>query len=521
MNYSIDILPMAWKKISPPCRACLFASVISGFLAHYYMLSNKITNWDDEMCPPGVGGGEFFGRWLEYDANRLFTRWSVPGVNGVMAVLLLAAAACFIVSVLSVRTITGGVLTGIVIMTFPSVACNLYYMYAAAGYSLAILMACAGVWCTKQRRHGWIAGVLLQILSMAIYQAYFSLAASLYVILVIIDTLSGKDIRLIVRNAVRYFLTLLVSIALYLVSIRAGGFTMIEYKGMDQIGQASARDYILAFLRSYHRVLQYFVTLPPSFVSRTALCVSRVSVLLLLVLIFAVYLVCRRHMPSVPARIGYWCGMAILPFGLGLVYVMAPTIDHASTVMTFSYVLLYLLILVLAEILASENIPGTRSMLSRFLFIVSGCLVLWTSYLNFRIDNNAYYRTWLAQQRVLQQCSRIMMRLEEQPGYHYGDPVYFLGTPESVTREKLIFMDEDIYADMEGAAGDQTIFMEANRNRFIATWLGIDTGNLYGESFDAMMQVKDSEEYRSIPSYPADGCVRRIDDVWIVKLGGR
>ena len=35
---------------------------------------------------------------------------------------------------------------------------------------------------------------------------------------------------------------------------------------------------------------------------------------------------------------------------------------------------------------------------------------------------------------------------------------------------------------------------------------------------DQMMELMETEEFKSMPRYPADGCVQKIDDIWVIKV---
>ena len=189
-----DVLKWLWGRVETRYRVCFFAGLGAGFITHLFMLANKITNLDDIVCVPDVGGGANLGRWLQQSVHYAFSEWASPALNGGMTILFLSLAACLIVAILGIKSCTGAAVTALMLLTFPSTASNMYYMYLAPTFALAILMSVTGVLLTQRLRHGWIAGVILQLLSMACYQAYFALAASLYVLALLLSLFDGEKL---------------------------------------------------------------------------------------------------------------------------------------------------------------------------------------------------------------------------------------------------------------------------------------------------------------------------------------
>ncbi|MBQ9643024.1 MAG: glucosyltransferase domain-containing protein [Lachnospiraceae bacterium] len=526
--------------------------MIVGMLTHLYMIANKISNWDDLTCPAGVGGGEWHGRWLQPHVYRLFSIWSIPAINGTMAVVLLAFAACFIISALEIRSTAGVALTASVLVTFPAVASNMTFMYISELFSLALLFCAVGVYLTKRFRYGWIAAIFLIMDCMALYQAYFAIAASLFVLMVLLELIDAKGPesgaeavkakalrffdRSEVRSGIKYVLVLGASMAAYLVSLKVSGRELVSYKGMNAIGEQSAGQYLRGIARAYHRVLQYFVTKPESYLEGVPANLNRFAVVVLLALLIW-FFITRKVYKNFVSCLLYFFLLFMMPLAMGLIYVMTPTQEHASTVMTYSYVCLYFMIIALAERLGKPEImaagaSGTsaagqknlaeeksvdgRSYFARALALLAALSVFMISYAHFQITNEAYYRSLLAQERVKVYLSHVMERLEEQEGYEYGDPVIFGGNwaPE---KPPIMYRDMDSakFRDFEGLAVESGFLSLTIRGYFIRYFFGLDVGLPEEEEITAMMA---RPEYLAMPVYPAQGCIQQIDDTWVVRL---
>ena len=194
-----DFLSTIWDYIPRKFKFCFFSSFVIGILVHFFMISNKITNLDDIVCVPGVGVGPNLGRWFQIPVHNLFSPWSNPALNGIMTILFLSIAACVIVSSLKIESITGAVLIGIIIMSLPSTASNMYFMYLAPTFALSILATTINVYITMNYKFGWIFGAILQLFSMACYQAYFGLATSMFVLMCLLMLIDGEEIEVVVK----------------------------------------------------------------------------------------------------------------------------------------------------------------------------------------------------------------------------------------------------------------------------------------------------------------------------------
>ncbi|WP_408069715.1 glucosyltransferase domain-containing protein [Butyrivibrio sp. JL13D10] len=505
-----DFVRKIWSSIPVTNRFCFCVSMITGLLVHFYMLSNKITNLDDIVCVPGVGGGKVLGRWFQEPVHDLFSPWSSPALNGIMALIILSIAACVIVNTLKLKSVTGAVLVGITMMTLPSTASNMYYMYLAPTFALSILASTINVQITSKYKFGWILGAVLQFFSMACYQAYFGLSASLFVLVYMLMLIDGGNILIIVKKGLRSIIGLGIAMAGYLVSLKF--VDLSDYKGLSDIGQTSAGDILLAILRAYHRVLQYFITAPESFMKGAPTIFNRLLVVMAIGLFTA--LIIKKKIYVMPLRgILILILLIIFPFALGLVYVMAPQLSHASTVMIYSYSVFYFFIIALMERILS--VSSKNKVLVLFASITFIALLL-EFYASARVVNNAYYRSYIAQNRVMQYYNRILTKLEAAEGFKYGEPMTILGgfypDPLPVSNHN---MNGKELVDFEGATLEDLLFLPTNRDRVLQIWFGLETGDVTMEKKEEIMETS---EFKQMPSYPADGCAAKIKDVWVVKI---
>lgn len=503
-----DYMLLIWRKIGKAEKAALLSGMVVGILTHLFMITNKIPNWDDVSVVPTTGLGPFAGRWMGDKSAHWFSQWSAPGLNGVMAVVFLAIAAAFVVRILCIQSVTGGVLAAAAIVTFPSIASNMTFMYASPTYSLAILLMAVSVWLTRRFRFGWIPAVYFMMISMAIYQAYFSFAVALFVLALILDLIDHPEIttkKALFRSG-KHLLVLIGGLLAYFLSVRHSGYEMVDYRGITNIGQESPITYVHAIARAYHRVLQYFITSPESYGTGA---VHRWHIVICLLIVFLlVFFFAEKKIWKQPGKaLGYWILAFLMPLAAGLVYVMAPEEDHATTVMIFSYCIVYLMLLALAERIGRENLIRQGLAVLCSVSVLSAC---WCNYVR---TNKAYYRIYIANERVYSFCTRLITRLEEA-GYTTGDPVIIMGDfdPSWLSQRD---MDGYLIEDWEGMPYESGLLSRSVRPAYIMQILGVEIG-YYDESKAA--ELEENSEYQAMPEYPAEGSIQNIDGTWVVKF---
>ena len=236
-----DVILNLWKKIGKPEKAAMLSALFIGI----FMITNKLPNWDDVAVIPTTGLGPYIGRWLGDASAHWFSQWSAPGLNGVMAVVFLAIAAPFIVDLCRIRSVTGAVLAGAALVTFPSVASNMTFMYAAPTYSLSILMMVLSVWCTRRWKFG--------------YQAYLALEAALFLLVLLLDQAdhADREVHKSLRDGLQALLVMAGGAACYLLSVRLSGYELVTYRGTNAM-QAAGKGHTIGFcstLSQHRRVL--------------------------------------------------------------------------------------------------------------------------------------------------------------------------------------------------------------------------------------------------------------------------
>ena len=109
------------------------------------------------------------------------------------------------------------------------------------------------------------------------------------------------------------------------------------------------------------------------------------------------------------------------------------------------------------------------------------------------------------------------MRIEATEGYIPGQPFALIGeyglseTPDLLGSYSL---DGEKFDDLSGVAKETGLLTSGVRHNFMKTYIGVEMPDINEEAIE---QIKETEEYKNMPSYPAEGCVKQIEGIWIIK----
>lgn len=518
-----DIVKNIKNKIAPQYILCLISGVVCGFITHFYMLTHKLPNWDDVNNSSHYGSGDFLGRWFLKFIHPIGGSTSMPAVHGFLAILILSIAACFILKIMTVKSMTVSVLVPSLIVTFPSLACTMTFMFMAHTSAIAILMICLAVFLLREYKYGCIPACVLLTCSMGIYQSYMSFAITLMLMGMIMDLFRDKPFGKVVKQGLICVGVLLVSVVVYMKLCYVFYPTMdtVDYGGISEMGQINIPEVPIMIARCYKRFLEYFLFKPFSFVT-TTMYKMNIAICVLAVFLF-LYIVCMKKI----WRNKWSCLLivilcAFLPLAVAFVYFMAPSAPF-SMLMLYAYVLIYVMVVGLLEVCFEywEKNPIHKTWkyyLAQAITSVTVVVVCISCHSSYLLTNKAYLRMEISYERVTSFFNRILTRVEETEGFCNGDPVAILGEFYYATNPASVEMDafysEDL-REMSGVALENGLITSGVRDNFIKTYIGFDVGNTTFEEKEEIMQTK---EFVDMPNYPKSGSIKKINGVWTVKL---
>ncbi len=518
-----DLLTQLYKKIPKHTRVCFIAGVITGWLTHFYMLTGKFLNWDDANNMDTYGSGDYLGRWFLKYIHPLGGKYSIPAVHGFLLIVCIAVSACLILEILQIKSATGAVLAAAVLETFPSIVSTMTFMFMAHTSGIGILMVTLAVYLLRKYRHGWLPCMALLICALGTYQSYISFAITLMLLGMIADIFHGEKFPQIIRKGIVCVLVLGAGVLIYmkLSHVIYPGLDQETYGGVGNMGQIALSEMPILIGRCYKRFLEYFLWKPFAFVSGTAQAANIITCVLAIAL-FLYLVIARKMYQDIPTLLLLVLLCGFVPLAAAFIYFMAPEVVY-SMLMLYAYALIYVTVLALLEYCMEDwHIKPVsvrwRNGLRYVAVLVTVCTIFVSSYTDYLLANRAYLRTHFATERVQQYFNRVIAMVECTQGYENGDRIEILGEfyyRDNPSTVEVDILDAEDLRDLDGVALENGLLTTSVRDNFIKMFVGYDMADLRFADKEAIMET---EEYQSMAVYPHEGCVRKIGDIWVVKM---
>lgn len=504
-----------FSRFTPQQRWAFFSCVLAGYLTHLYAFTNLIPNSDglSRMFDPQQM--TVSGRWFLHYASAFTCFTQMPAVIGLFSLIFLALAAALTVSLLRLDSRVLSAFAGALMAVFPAMGYTYLYMFTAAAYAFAILLAVWAVWLAEKKGAlPWAAAVLLLACAMGTYQAYAAVAVSLSVLVVLRAALDPEyDLPSAARLGLRLAAFLTAGAALYYlilqVFLAVKDLELLSYLGMSETGPlALLLEMPRLILTTYKQVIVFFL-LPGGSNSFTTPVFALLTVLLALCAGAGLLAVLRQKQLRQGWRmISAAVMIVLLPLGAGFAQIITP-FSEATPIMKYAYVFLYLGALLLADL----GLPYQKAPLSlhgsRLLCTVLAAVCLYSV----NVDNLLYTASAQSHRALLSYATTMLTRIQSCPGYDGTQEVVIIGT----------FPTDRYYSEIDSYAlvdhYSVPIHTAAPLNKHIYYyfnhWLNVP---LAEPEEDTMQSVADSPEFSAMPLYPADGSVAMIDGRVVVKV---
>ena len=185
-----------WNRLERQYKLAFFTALLFGLFAHMYMIVNKLPNHDYVY---NIHSDQFtwplsLGRWFLQITTGVSSYFILPWVNGLLAILYASVSAALIVAVLEIKNPVPVILCSGLLVTYPSFADTIGYMFLVDGFLFAMLLVSLGVWFWHRKNDAFgIVGLAICIApAVGCYQAYLSFAMMLILIRLILDMIENR-----------------------------------------------------------------------------------------------------------------------------------------------------------------------------------------------------------------------------------------------------------------------------------------------------------------------------------------
>ena len=498
-----------YASIPKPVTTAFYACVIAGFLVHLFAFTNIIPNSDGLSRIYGAQQMTISGRWFLHYASIFHGFIQAPALIGVLSLLFMGIAAGMTVDLLSIRSPAYAGLWGCLMAVFPPIAYNYLYMFTASAYGFGCLLAVSAVWIYRRHKWGLLPAGLLLACSIGTYQAYLAVAVSLGLICVIRDLLdSSRSTSVIVKDGFRmlamYALGAILYVAILWIFLQVKDLSLLNYRGIGSAGQPQSLVMLLrSILSACKHTLFYFLV--PYEVSYATLPLTVAHWFFALCGAFALTrrLLGRKKL-SIDRTLLLFAGILMLPLALNLTQVLT----NMSPNMRYSMVFAYLLPIVLMDGTALSD-----RRLFRPVKPVFACCAAVVILVSAQICNLAYVSSATAHRAAQTFAGNLVSRVEQTPGYRSDMEVVVIGSfPRSVYHSSV---EEFELVEHYSCMADTVLDLNKHIYYYLNDWLNVPWQEPEEQT---MIDVSESEMFRSMPLYPSDGSVRISDGRVIVKL---
>ena len=490
--------------------AVSLAALACMLLAHGFAFANLFPNHDGTVLVFDAQWTMYvLGRWAQ---NLYFPlirgKIAAPWLIGAFSTLYLALAGYGIARLLELKRWAAALLTGLLGCCASVTSVLATYTYEADAYLLAMLLACAGVWCAERWRGVWgVCGAAVCFCGcLALYQSYIQFAVGLFLLLLLGQTLRGASWREWLGRGVYALACLAAGGALYLLSVRVSlaltGYQLADTgNGLAQLTRLGPA----AILAGIPAVYQNFFA--------TLLAASgwndrgmRVATALLLAL-SVLGLVLRLRGKNVRAAVQALAAVALLPLGLNVIWLL--TSGNVYILMQHALFLVYALPLMLFS--ASGN-GSPRKLWGWGSALFCAFLILRMAI----CSNGAYVYTQLVYDQTARQVTAIMAKVQQLPGYEEGQtPVVFAG---SFTDSDFAYRDPAFsrYAEGDLHQVNSALTYDGTIKWWFQHVMG-STANVVADQAQ-LDQWAEDPRVQAMPAYPEGEYCAMIDGTAVIRI---
>lgn len=495
-------------------KTVFLSSFISGMIAHLYVYSNTIPNFDGISRMYDEQQMTISGRWFLHYVSGLNSYTQMPMVIGVLAMFFLALSGVLMIRMFQIESKLLAGLWGILFVVFPAVADTNAYTYTSSAYCIAIFLAILGTWMAKEYKWGFLGGAILLALSMGIYQTYVTVAITLAVLLVFQELLLNQSkIRDMLIKGIKYIIYLGLGALLYYIILKlflyTKKLTLWSYLGMNDVEKGYPIDKIgNTFYKTYLQVWNFCFKGEKGLDSKVFITVNIVIVIISLVLIIKTI----NERKIWKDKIKLMCGIlliALIPISINFVQVVSPYFEP-RLIMKFSFVFIYFIPIILLNMTEQSSIRQKIWNTTTVVF-AGGILVL--SVYFWQYDNVLYAMLNQAHRATLSFVTNVVSRIESCEGYQMGMKVVIVGGFPSERYDTDISIYEKV--KHESALSSSVIPLNKHIYYYMNDWLNVP---IEEPTEDDFIKISDSETFKEMALYPDDGSVRIVDEFVVVKM---
>lgn len=501
------------KKLNQPEWVAALSAFFGGLLVHLFGLVNILHNTDSINYQfTGYGTGASSGRWLlQFLGDFLMKHrmnYNLCLFNGLLFIAFIALSSAVIVSLFHIKHRQIAALLGLVLVSFPTVCSTMLYKFTSAFYGLAFFLSVLAVWILPRwKTAGILISACLTTLSLAIYQAYLPVTVSLFILQLFLEALETDHTFLtLLRKGVYACLAILLGLLFYFICTKLIlsdlNLSLNTYQGINNMGKISLKQIPALIVRTYssyfNLALDNYCNLSPNRLLN--LSYGYLMVIHPIILIAALFQKHKKNATCIFVLL-LWL---IFPIAVNLIELMCPD-SRIYTLMIFGCVTVSLAPLILLQTLPMKY--KSVQILSRITAWVVLIMIVGNAY----FTNLTYTKTYYVNRQVENYFSTLITQVRMTKDFTPELKWAFIGD----LSDPLIDNPWQAVTVYGGANSTDETLSSYSWKRWFRAYQGYAFEMADNDKITELMQTP---IYQAMPCWPAEGSIKVIDDVIIIKF---
>lgn len=506
-----SVVKNVYYKLSDKFKIAFISAILFGLIAHIYMFTNKLPNFDDIAYMNKFGTTFRYGRWFLWVmgavAYHLEFVFSLPWVNGLLTLLTLAASAGIIAELIGLKGKVSNMLLGAALVVFPSWTVTFFYMFTAPYYGFAVFLAVLSVYCTVRCKRGILISAILMACSLGIYQAYLPFTATLYVVLLFAMLFEQYHYTEILKKSFYYLFSLGAGVVCYFISVKLSlavtGQELTVYKGFSSMGKmhlSRIPEIIKLILHNYFGVfLNNNLEISYNFITKGMYLSLFIISGILITVLFIKTIKAKEYLRGIEVIVL----TLVFDVAINAIYIMCD--EGIYSIMYYAYVFMIIFPLMLID-RTVEKKESAFTVVIEYITTLIVCVGIFT-YCHFA--NAQYLSLHLSYEQSYSFCNTLITQIKSIDGYRDDMPVVIVGER---------FADDSLYHNDVMSAyaitGKDDVLIDAySRHEFFWFYCGFDARFMTIGELSKEVQA----EAERLPVYPEKGSIKIINGTVVVK----
>ena len=525
-------------------RNIFLYTFVCGLIAHGFVFFNKFA-WHDELqhgfqlsATKAIRLGRWMRAGLGWIVQKVFGGYnlSLPLIHGLISVFFISLSVFLIIHLFDIKEKSLRILIAGLLVSFPVVTSTFGYMFTAPYYFMALFCSTFAVWLASRKICVWrfLLSAAFICAGMAIYQPYFAVGVSLFVLMVIFGIIRGRyeGIAGIFKEGFYYVGILAAGFITYMItwkgSMKILGIEAGDYQGISSIGEGGLGKYVNGIVRAYRG---FFLQKETAITDIFPMALSTIQwIIIVSSILLAIVLVIRQFMKHKGQAVLLLLLMVALPVAFNIVFVMASASEDSSihSLMMYGISMLYVFfVLAVREVgisgkkaseddeaetkteKAAEDKKPAGFVLGRLVYCGAVLVLSLMLFLMMYLSNSAYLRADMQQQQTISDLTILTAKIKSTEGYKDTMKVCFVmsGSKDETRAANKAFSNiafmpyTNIYP----------YHNQRNLKNYLEYWIG------FTPAYASPKKFEDMEEVKNMPSYPDDGSIRIIKKTVVVK----